>query len=36
LTNEKDINAKFENGVLSLVFPKEEEKKELVHNISIN
>ena len=36
LTDEKSINAKFENGVLSLVFPKEEEKKELVHNISIN
>ncbi len=35
LEDEKNITAKFENGVLTLKLPKEEEKKELVRKIDI-
>lgn len=35
LEDEKNIAAKFENGVLTISFPKEEEKKELVRKIDI-
>lgn len=35
LEDDKNIAATFEDGVLSLKFPKEEEKKESVHKIDI-
>ena len=35
LTDEKGIMAKFADGILTLTFPKEEEKKEITHKVEI-